>query len=92
MDRSADAGRCAGGGQTWRFVNKNGGPDRRFNNNIQLPIVLYGQLMVQSNGFQALVFTSAMLAALDLMAAMGELRTVSGLHGRTSAPVGRSLP
>ena len=34
--------------QTWRFVNKNGGPDRRFNNNVQLPIVNYGVLRFSS--------------------------------------------
>jgi hypothetical protein len=28
-------------GSTWRFVNKDGGPDRRFNNNIQIPICAY---------------------------------------------------
>jgi hypothetical protein len=28
-------------GSTWRFVNKSGGPDRRFNNNRQIPIVTY---------------------------------------------------
>jgi hypothetical protein len=27
---------------TWRFVNKSGGPDRRYNNNQQLPAALYG--------------------------------------------------
>src|SRR5207248_1787050 len=31
-------------GQTWRFVNKNGGPDRRFNNNRQIPQVLYQEM------------------------------------------------
>ena len=29
---------------TWRYVNKNGGPDRRFNNNPTLPICLYTEL------------------------------------------------
>lgn len=29
---------------TWRYVNKNGGPDRRFASNPQLPICLYGEL------------------------------------------------
>src|SRR5437868_789287 len=28
--------------QTWRYVNRKGGPDRRFSNNRQLPICLYG--------------------------------------------------
>jgi hypothetical protein len=31
-------------GHTWRYVNRNGGPDRRFNNNPQLPICLYDEL------------------------------------------------
>ena len=35
---------------TWRFVNRNGSPDRRFNNNRQLPICAYGQIDVQSEG------------------------------------------
>ena len=26
---------------TWRYVNKGGGPDRRFKNNVQLPVVRY---------------------------------------------------
>ncbi|MEU0521674.1 hypothetical protein [Streptosporangium sp. NPDC006007] len=29
---------------TWRFVNVKGGPDRRFKDNRQLPILLYGRL------------------------------------------------
>jgi len=33
---------------TWTFVNKNGGPDRRFSNNRQLPIVQYGFLQFQT--------------------------------------------
>ncbi|MCI8620338.1 MAG: DUF4236 domain-containing protein [Clostridia bacterium] len=34
---------------TWKYVNKNGGPDKRFNNNRQLPICDYGGLAVTSN-------------------------------------------
>jgi hypothetical protein len=33
---------------TWRFVNKKGGPDRRFSNNSQLPIAQYGFIQLQS--------------------------------------------
>jgi hypothetical protein len=33
---------------TWRYVNKNGGPDRRFNNNRQLPVARYGTLVLSS--------------------------------------------
>ncbi|MEI9931941.1 MAG: DUF4236 domain-containing protein [Rhizomicrobium sp.] len=43
-------------GQTWRFVNKNGGPDRRFNNNRQIPKVQYQQLGLRGPGsFQKLL-------------------------------------
>ena len=33
---------------TWRYVNKNGTPDRRFNNNRELPVVLYSQIRISS--------------------------------------------
>lgn len=35
-------------GSTWRFVNKNGGPDKRFKDNKQLPIALYEELRFHS--------------------------------------------
>jgi Protein of unknown function (DUF4236) len=37
-------------GQTWLYVNKKGGPDRRFKNNRQIPQVLYQQMGVQGPG------------------------------------------
>ena len=35
---------------TWRYVSKSGQPDRRFGNNAQLPVCLYGELTFQSPG------------------------------------------
>jgi len=35
---------------TWRFVNLKGGPDRRYNNNRQLPVMLYGNIELGSQG------------------------------------------
>lgn len=35
-------------GQTWKYVNKSGGPDKRFSDNRQLPICLYGELELSS--------------------------------------------
>ncbi|HEY4089423.1 MAG TPA: J domain-containing protein [Bryobacteraceae bacterium] len=35
---------------TWRYVNKDGGPDRRFNNNRRFPILQLGVLTFQSSG------------------------------------------
>jgi hypothetical protein len=37
-------------GHTWRFVNKKGGPDRRFNANRQLPVCQYGEMDFGSSG------------------------------------------
>ncbi len=33
---------------TWRYVNKSGGPDRRFRDNPQMPVCLYGELHLSS--------------------------------------------
>lgn len=43
-------------GDTWRFVNRNGGPDRRFSNNKKLPIMLYGVIKIMSSNGVNLVF------------------------------------
>ena len=49
---------------TWRYVNKKGGPDRRFSNNFQIPIVQYGFLQLQSNtGLNVHLHTSSVAAA-----------------------------
>ena len=46
-------------GHTWRYVNKSGGPDKRFNNNAQIPICLYESLLLTSNsGVRELFQTS----------------------------------
>lgn len=36
-------------GQTWAKVNKNGTPDKRFKDNYQIPICLYGEFSLKSN-------------------------------------------
>jgi DNA polymerase-3 subunit epsilon len=41
---------------TWRYVNVNGTPDRRFNNNAQLPVMLYGRWeLASANGLEWIV-------------------------------------
>ena len=35
-------------GRTWQYVNKSGGPDKRFKNNRELPICLYGEIELKS--------------------------------------------
>ena len=42
--------------QTWRYVNKNGGPDRRFANNRALPVCLYDELhFTSANGLNEII-------------------------------------
>ena len=36
-------------GTTWKFVNKSGGPDRRFKDNRLLPVMLYGRVTLSSS-------------------------------------------
>lgn len=54
-------------GRTWRYVNKSGGPDRRFNNNRELPVCLYGELQLKSeSGLNTiLMFSNADLVSDD---------------------------
>ena len=35
-------------GNTWKYVNKSGGPDKRFKDNRQLPICMYGEIELKS--------------------------------------------
>lgn len=62
-------------GTTWRYVNRSGGPDRRFANNPQLPICQYEQLEISTVGGLSLclVFSrqgaaNALIQAAQLMA------------------------
>lgn len=62
-------------GHTWRYVNINGGPDRRFNNNEKLPICRYGQLSINVQNEQLLhIMTSKEEAAENFEKAMKEFR------------------
>jgi hypothetical protein len=46
-------------GQTWKYVNKKGGPDRRFKDNQQLPICLFDEIgMISNSGFKGVLQVS----------------------------------
>lgn len=46
-------------GRTWQYVNKSGGPDKRFKNNRQIPICLYGELeLTSSTGLNTIIMFS----------------------------------
>ncbi|MEI9948332.1 MAG: TerB N-terminal domain-containing protein [Pseudomonadota bacterium] len=61
-------------GATWRFVNKSGGPDLRFNNNRQLPVLEYGELTLRSaSGLNTVLQASAPAATWYAASALQEL-------------------
>jgi hypothetical protein len=67
---------------TWKYVNKKGGPDRRFNDNRQLPIMQYGELRWSSaSGLNELHQVSAPAAAAAFAQAVADLAL-----GLTTAP------
>jgi Protein of unknown function (DUF4236) len=86
--RFIESGRVPGDaervGTTWKYVNKGGGPDRRYKNNPQLPIMRYGELNFTAQpGFNFIWQTSRATAAPTLS---GALTAISGQarHGGMS--------
>lgn len=63
---------------TWRYVNKSGGPDRRFNNNRQLSICAYSQYTLTSDTGVYEVITTSKQGAMDglagFLARIGDLQ------------------
>jgi hypothetical protein len=48
-------------GETWKYCNKNGSRDMRFSNNYEIPIALYGEIMLKSEAGlnEAYMFSNA---------------------------------
>lgn len=74
---------------TWRFVRRDGGPDLRFNNNVQLPVMRYGELELKStSGLQIVLQTSTTEAAEGAARAFMALTA----RARPTPPVQQSTP
>ncbi|SDH16399.1 DUF4236 domain-containing protein [Mucilaginibacter gossypii] len=60
--------------QTWRYVNKRGGPDRRFNNNRQIPVCAYSEYILTSDtGIYEIISTSKKGAMDDFASFLGQI-------------------
>jgi hypothetical protein len=68
---------------TWKFVNVKGGPDRRYNNNRQLPVMLYGKLSLT---------TAAGLQWILDCSRVGAAQQVAGVLARAQAPQAIAAP
>jgi hypothetical protein len=91
---------------TWRFVRRDGGPDLRFANNAQLPVMRYGELeLTTASGFRIILQTSTVDAAEGAARALSALAsrasfarapatppTALPIQRHTSAPPQSSLP
>lgn len=73
-------------GQTWKYVNKKGGPDRRFKDNRQLPIALYEEIHFKSpTGLNELIQVSRIGVGDGLESA---IRSVGSLAAGNSSELG----
>jgi hypothetical protein len=63
--------------RTWRYVNKSGGPDRRFKDNKELPVCLYDELALTSaTGLNELVQVSRTGVAAQFANALAALASM----------------
>lgn len=64
-------------GKTWKYVNKSGGPDRRFKDNREIPVCLYDDLELSSG-----TGLNELLQLSKSGVAVGFSRAISALSGR----------
>ena len=75
---------------TWRYVNKNGTPDKRFANNTQLPICLYDEIHFSSpSGLNEVIQTSQCgtgISFSETIQSFGRVARQSGPNHGPAAP------
>jgi hypothetical protein len=71
-------------GTTWKYVNKGGGPDRRYKNNPRRPILQYGQLTITAQ--QGLNFIWHMSRGTAAPALASAFRAISSEGPRGAVP------
>ena len=73
-------------GRAWLYVNKNGGPDRRFGNNREMPIAAYAQVDIRSpQGFHILLHISNGVSATAFVATIQEYGRVTSQQSEKKA-------
>lgn len=69
---------------TWQYVNREGGPDRRFKGNRQIPVLLYSVLDLVHTDFRVRLQFSRRDAAANATAALSAFRRVVAGTGTTA--------
>jgi hypothetical protein len=78
-------------GKTWKYVNKKGGPDRRFKDNRELPICIYDQLAFSSvSGLNEVIQLSRQGVGSAFAAALTAMRQVPTSQERKPSTPRRS--
>jgi hypothetical protein len=72
-------------GKTWKYVRRDGGRDRRFNNNRQLPIVKYGVVSFASPNFIAYLIISSLGMASSFTKSFS--KTLTSVNESKSLPL-----
>jgi len=65
-------------GYTYKYVNKNGGPDRRFSDNPQIPVLGYGEVIIRCSAGKSVFQFSNYKAAKDFGDAFAKYRRMAG--------------
>ena len=75
-------------GYTWRFVNRDGGPDRRFSSNRRIPQVRYQQMGLQgTGGFQKILYISRVEDRGEFDTALAGLRVLISCLERDASAI-----
>jgi hypothetical protein len=75
--------------RTWRYVNKKGGPDKRFNNNREIPIVIYEELLLTSkSGLRELFQASRIGVGAPLSLAVKKMASAISQRNQTETQEG----
>ncbi|MGE6696251.1 DUF4236 domain-containing protein [Hyphomonas sp. NPDC076900] len=78
---------------TWRFVNKNGGPDRRFKNNRRIPVCAYQELDITlGSSFRRVVSKSRQADVTPLNTALFNLRSRVRVMSALATPAALPAP
>jgi len=70
-------------GKTWKYVRRDGGPDKRFNNNRQLPIVRYGVVAFSSPNFIAYLIVSSLEIASSFTQSFSKILATSSTDSQS---------
>lgn len=79
-------------GYTWRYARRDGGPDRRFNNNRQLPQCRYQSVKVVADHFERTFSKSRLCESAPLQAALRALASLKKNPGEPTVAAFGDLP